>query len=154
MDGLASRNDSLLVMGATNAPWDVDSAFRRPGRFDRVLFVAPPDPAARAEILHLHARGRKIASGLPWQQIADQTEHFSGADLQDLLDRACEGALSDAVKHGNMREVGMRDFQRALRDMHPSTLEWLSRAKNYVTYANQDGLYDDLAAYIARARIK
>lgn len=154
MDGLASRNESLLVMGATNAPWDIDVAFRRPGRFDRVLFVPPPDSSARAEVLRLHARGRKIDPNLPWQQIADKAEHFSGADLAGLLDRACESALSDAIKYGRQREVNLQDFQQALRNTRASTIEWLSRAKNYVTYANQDGLYDDLAAYITQAKIK
>lgn len=153
MDGISSNNHQLLVLGATNAPWDVDAAFRRPGRFDRVLFVPPPDADARAEILQLHARGRKLDANMQWKQVADKAELFSGADLASLVDRACESALSDALRSGNMRDVNQKDFQHALRDMRPSTMEWLRRAKNYVTYANQDGFYSDLADYLAKAKI-
>ncbi|HOF88751.1 MAG TPA: ATP-binding protein [Armatimonadota bacterium] len=154
MDGIASRNQDLLVLAATNAPWDVDGAFRRPGRFDRVLFVPPPDAAARAEILKLHARGRKMDPGVSWRQLADKTEHFSGADLAALVDRACEAALAEALRTGNLRDVTQADFLRALKEMRPSTMDWLRRAKNYVTYANQDGLYDDLARYLDAAKIR
>jgi len=58
---MAGRNDELLVFGATNVPWNVDSAFRRPGRFDRVLFVPPPDEKARTQILQ--NRCRKLPGG-------------------------------------------------------------------------------------------
>ncbi len=56
--GRSDSNEGVLVLAATNAPWHVDPAFRRPGRFDRVLFVAPPDAAARAEILRMQLRGK------------------------------------------------------------------------------------------------
>ncbi|MHB9109383.1 MAG: ATP-binding protein [Armatimonadota bacterium] len=154
MDGIAANNQELLVLGATNEPWNVDAAFRRPGRFDRVLFVSPPDAPARAEVLRLHARGRKIDPKLPWEQIAEKTELYSGADLASLVDRASEFALSEALSTGNIRPVAMADFQKALRDMRPSTTDWLRRAKNYVTYANQDGLYNSLAQYLEASKIR
>ncbi len=154
MDGIASQNQELLVLAATNAPWDVDGAFRRPGRFDRVLFVPPPDVAAREEIMKLHARGRKIDPALHWRALAEKTELFSGADLASLVDRACEAALGEALRSGKLRDVNQSDFLRALKEMRPSTVEWLRRAKNYVTYANQDGLYDELSRYLDSVKIR
>ena len=62
MDGVEKDNEGILVLAATNAPWHVDPAFRRPGRFDRVLFVPPPDQTARASILRIHLRGKPQAS--------------------------------------------------------------------------------------------
>lgn len=153
MDGLASKNEQMLVMGATNTPWDVDAAFRRPGRFDRMLFVPPPDAPARSDILRLHSRGRKIEPGMPWKSIADKAENFSGADIASLIDRACELALTDAIKHGVIRDINQSDFQKALKNMQPSTMEWLRRANNYVKYANQDGFYNDLAQYLAGIKL-
>lgn len=153
MDGITSKNDQLLVMGATNAPWDVDAAFRRPGRFDRMLFVPPPDAHAREEVLRLHSQGRKVDAKLAWEQIAKHTDHFSGADLAALVDRACEIALGEAIKSGRMRDVGLADFKKSVNTMRPSTIEWLRRAKNYVTYANQDGFYDDLAEYLSATKL-
>ncbi|MEW6279776.1 MAG: ATP-binding protein, partial [Candidatus Eremiobacterota bacterium] len=154
MDGISSKNDKVLVLGATNAPWDVDPALRRPGRFDRVLFVPPPDPPARSEILKLHSRGRKIDPALNWAELAKKTDLYSGADLNNLVERATERALADALKSGSMRDVTGKDFLGALKDCRPSTLEWLRRSRNYVAFANQDGLYDDLARYLEEARIK
>ena len=154
MDGIGSNNEQLLVLGATNEPWNVDTAFRRPGRFDRVLFVPPPDAPARGEVLRLHARDRKIDPRLDWEALADKTDLFSGADLAALVDRACEKALTDALKTGNMRDVVLQDFQKVLRDQRPSTTEWLRRAKNYVSYANQDGFYDTLAGYLNERKFR
>ncbi|HEX2951438.1 MAG TPA: ATP-binding protein, partial [Armatimonadota bacterium] len=154
MDGIRSHNEQLMVLGATNEPWNVDAAFRRPGRFDRVIFVPPPDQQAREAILQIHGRERKIDPKLSWRSVAEKTERFSGADLAGLLDRACELALSDALKTGTMRDVAMPDFLKTLRDMRPSTLEWLRRAKSYVTYANQEGFYDDLSRYLETAKLK
>jgi transitional endoplasmic reticulum ATPase len=154
MDGFSTTNSQVLVLGATNEPWNVDPAFRRPGRFDRVLFVPPPDAAARREILQLHAQGRKIDPALSWEPLAGKTDRFSGADLAALVDRASELALSEAIKSGKLRPVGLAEFHKALRDMRPTTVEWLRRAKNYVLYANQDGLYDTLARYLEEQKLK
>lgn len=154
MDGMVASNDKVMVLGATNMPWNVDSALRRPGRFDRVLFVPPPDGPARSQILDIHGRGGKLAPGISWTELANKTEHYSGADLAHLVNLATERALSEALRTGNMRDVTMADFQTALKECRPSTLEWLRRAKNYVHFANQDGTYDDLEAYLQKARIR
>lgn len=154
LDGISSQNDKVLVLGATNMPWNVDVAMRRPGRFDRVLFVPPPDLEAREEILKVQTRGRKLAPGLSFSDTARKTELFSGADLNNLVERATERALADALKSGNLRDVTQADFAAALKEVKPSTTEWLRRSKNYVTFANQDGLYEDLARYLDEVRIR
>ena len=60
LDGVQSNNDGVLILAATNAPWHLDSAFRRPGRFDRILFVPPPDASARAGILRIQCKGKPM----------------------------------------------------------------------------------------------
>lgn len=154
MDGIDSNNEKLLVLGATNEPWNVDSALRRPGRFDRVLFIPPPDLKARAEILKLKTRNRKIDPSIPWEKLAAQTELFSGADLNQLVEQATERAVADALKSGDLRPVGMSDFQIALKERKPSTTEWLRRSRNYVNFANQDGYYDDLSQFLSKVKIR
>ncbi len=154
MDGISSNNEKLMILGATNSPWNVDSALRRPGRFDRVIFVPPPDAEARAEIMKLHSRKRKVDPSIPWKKLANRTEHFSGADLAHLVELATEQALAEALKSGHLRDVTNRDFERALKGLKPSTMEWLRRARNYVNFANQDGFYDDLSDYLEKARIR
>lgn len=147
MDGIHAQNESVLVLGATNAPWDVDPALRRPGRFDRVVFVPPPDLAAREAILGIALRERPIGE-LDLALIARRTPKFSGADLRHLVEVASERALTDALASGTLRPIGMADLLAALERVRPTTVEWLETARRYVTYANQAGLYDDVSRYL------
>lgn len=148
LDGVGNDNAGLLVMGATNAPWDIDSAFKRPGRFDQRLFVPPPDLAARESILRIHLADKPVAP-LDLAQIARNTEHFSGADLAALVSQAADLALTDILKTGNERPIDSKDIAAVLKQIKPSTLEWLAVAKNYVEYANEEGSYDEIRDYLA-----
>ncbi|GAA2549044.1 ATP-binding protein [Pseudonocardia hydrocarbonoxydans] len=147
----AGRNEGVFVLGATNHPWDVDSALRRPGRFDRMLLVLPPDAPARAAILRHHLRDRPV-SGIDLDRLTRSTEHFSGADLAHLCTTAVERALADSVRLGSVRPVGMADLDAALAEVRPSTGPWFATARNVVAFANTDGSYDDLAAYLKQNR--
>jgi SpoVK/Ycf46/Vps4 family AAA+-type ATPase len=150
LDGVAGRNERLLVMAATNAPWFVDPALRRPGRFDRVVFVPPPDRPARLEILRLHLRQRPVDSSVDLGAMTEKTVEFSGADLLDLVERAVETPLREALRSGGVRPLAAADFASALSAAKPSTREWFTTARNYATFANTGGLYDDLVTYMAR----
>lgn len=150
MDGVSSNNTNVLVMAATNAPWSVDGALRRPGRFDRVLFVPPPDEAARLEILRLHLRERPVAKDVNVGELAKKTAGYSGADLLDLVERAAEAPLVEAIRGGEQRAMTRDDFTAALKKSRPSTREWFATAKNYATFANTGGLYDDLLDYLKK----
>jgi SpoVK/Ycf46/Vps4 family AAA+-type ATPase len=152
MDSVKSDNDGVFVLGATNHPWDVDTALIRPGRFDRMLLVVPPDRAAREAILRHHLRHRPL-EGIDVGKLARRTEHFSGADLAHLCDSAAELALEDSVRSGQARPIGMRDFERAQRDVHPSTGAWLEDARNVVLFANPGGRFDDLLEYLKKRKL-
>ncbi|MCK0116513.1 AAA family ATPase [Isoptericola sp. S6320L] len=147
MDGMGSDNDGLFVLGATNHPWDVDSALLRPGRFDRMILVLPPDAPARRSILHHYLEGRPVA-GISLSTIVDQTDGFSGADLEHLCASAAEKAMTDSISSGEIRPISMDDVQAALTEVRPSTTAWLQSARNVVSFANNDGRYDELAAYL------
>jgi SpoVK/Ycf46/Vps4 family AAA+-type ATPase len=153
LDGADSDNDGILVIGATNAPWHVDAALRRPGRFDHIVFVAPPDEAARREILRLHLRGKPAAEDVDVARLAHETEGYSGADLRALVDGAAEAALQEALRSGQIQPLSTALLLRALRDRKPSTVEWLSTAKNYALYSNEGGLYDEVAAYLRKRKL-
>jgi SpoVK/Ycf46/Vps4 family AAA+-type ATPase len=152
MDGMSGRNDRVLVMGATNAPWHVDPALRRPGRFDRVLLVPPPDRPARLEILRLALRQRPVADSVDLAMLAKKTEGFSGADLSDLVEQASEAPIREALTNGTIRPIDEKDLLGALARAKATTKEWFSTAKNYATFSNVGGLYDDLVAYLAEQR--
>jgi SpoVK/Ycf46/Vps4 family AAA+-type ATPase len=147
LDGVESSNDGVLILAATNTPWHLDPAFRRPGRFDRIIFVPPPDKEARAEILKLMLR-EKPSDNVDVMKVAAVTESFSGADLSALIDRVIEEKLQDSFKTGIPEPIRTKDLLKIAKHMKPSTREWLNSARNYALYANEGGLYDEIAEYL------
>jgi AAA+ superfamily predicted ATPase len=147
LDGMGANNEGVLVLAATNAPWHLDNAFRRPGRFDRIVFVPPPDGPARASILRLLCRGKPVRD-LDFDHLAKKTDGFSGADLKAIVDVAVEGKLREAIKSGGPSPLATRDLADAAKKVKPSTKEWFSTARNYALYSNQGGIYDDILKYL------
>jgi len=152
LDGVDSANEGVFVLAATNAPWDVDVALRRPGRLDRTLLVVPPDQPAREAILRHHLRDRPV-SGVKLAALAKRTEGYSGADLAHVCDTAAELALMDSARSGEVRLIGQRDLDAALAEVRPSVGAWLESARNVAMFANESGIYDDLAAYLKKRRM-
>ena len=147
LDGARSSNEGVFVLAATNSPWDVDPALRRPGRFDRTLLVLPPDLPARLSLLESQIRSRPH-EGLDLNTLAARTDGFSGADLTHLVTSATELAMQDAIANGQVRPIRQADFVRALREVKPSTGPWFETARNAAQFANDDGTYDELLTYL------
>jgi transitional endoplasmic reticulum ATPase len=151
MDGNVGDNDGILILGATNAPWHLDPAFRRPGRFDRILFVPPPDDAARHSILEVMAKD-KPTHALDLAAIVKKTKDYSGADLKALFDIAIERSLVRAMEQGAVIPIGTDDLMKAAKEVKPSTRAWFESAKNYAIYSNQSGFYDDVLEFLGIKR--
>lgn len=147
MDGDIGNNDGLLILGATNAPWHIDPAFRRPGRFDRVLFVPPPDPPAREAIINVLAKDKPV-DRLDARKLAKYTKDFSGADLKAVFDAATEASLTLAMKEKRIVPLSTDQLIRAAKSLRPSTRAWFESAKNYALYANQGGFYNDVLKFL------
>ena len=147
MDGNIGSNDGILILGATNAPWHLDPAFRRPGRFDRIIFVPPPDEPAREAIIKILGRDKPLER-LDAKALAKRTKEFSGADLKSIFDIATERVLSRAMKEGRVVPLTTEDLLQASKGMKASTRAWFESAKNYALYANQGGFYDDVLTFL------
>ncbi len=147
LDGGVHSNEGVLILGATNAPWHMDPAFRRPGRFDRIIFVPTPDEKARIEIIELLAKDKPVAQ-LDARMLANKTEGFSGADLRAVFETCAEAVLSRALKENRIIPISTEDLLRSARSMVPSSRAWFESAKNYALFANQSGLYDPILAYL------
>ena len=147
LDGIAANNEGILILAATNAPWHLDPAFRRPGRFDRLVFVPPPDSAARAAILQVLLRGKPVQE-LDLDSLAKKTGKFSGADLKALVDQAIEDKLRVAFAAGAPSPLTTKDLLAATKSIKPSTLPWFASARNYALYANEGGIYDDVLRFL------
>ncbi|MBX2877345.1 MAG: ATP-binding protein [Saprospiraceae bacterium] len=147
LDGVKANNDGLLIIGATNAPWHMDPAFRRPGRFDRIIFVEPPDQSGREAILQIMLAGKPLGK-LDLAAVAKKTDGFSGADLQAVVDICVEEKLKSAFSSGVPEPIHTKDLIKASKVHKPTTREWFNTARNYALYANESGLYDDILSYL------
>lgn len=147
MDGVENDNDGVLILGATNAPWHLDPAFRRPGRFDRIIFVEPPDAESKAVIYELILKD-KPKENIDYNSLAKKSEGFSGADIKAVIDISIEEKLQESFKTGIPGPITTRDLLNAASKHRPSTKEWFNTAKNYALYANDSGLYDDILNYL------
>lgn len=148
MDGFTNDNHGVLILAATNVPWSVDSAFRRPGRFDRVLFVPPPDRPARESMLKAMMKGRPMADDIDFAFLAKNTSGFSGADLSELVETAADEAIEASIDSGAEQAICDRHFKQALKEVRATTLEWLTTARNYARYANEGNQYDEVLAFL------
>lgn len=149
LDGVDEHaNEGVLVLAATNAPWYIDVAFRRPGRFDQLVFVPPPDAAARAAILRILCRDKPLAE-MDYDAVARVTEQFVGADLKGVVDRAVEAKLHQSIAAGRPIPMSTPDLLAAARTVRPTSVrEWLATARNYVLHANESGAWDELMPWI------
>jgi AAA+ superfamily predicted ATPase len=147
MDSNVGNNEGILILGATNAPWHLDAAFRRPGRFDRIIFIPPPDEDARIAIIELMAKEKPVER-LDVAMLARKTKGFSGADIKAMFDITTEHALARAMREGRVIPLTTEDLLQTARDLRPSARAWFESAKNYALYANQSGFYDDVLSFL------
>jgi len=152
LDDVASDNTGVFLLAATNHPWDVDSALRRPGRFDRTLLVLPPDGTAREGVFRYHLRDRPVA-GIDLAKLSKLTDGYSGADIAHICETAAERALLDSVQRGEPRLIGQADLEAAVGEVRPSLGTWFETARNVALFANEGGAYDDLVAYLRKRRL-
>ncbi|MDD5112214.1 MAG: ATP-binding protein, partial [Candidatus Altiarchaeota archaeon] len=113
MDGAEYSNEGVLVIGATNAPWDVDAALRRAGRFAKTIYFPEPDKKTRETIIRLNLRNRPVDPKIPIGRIARMTEGYSSADLKALVDAAASIPWKEALKSGRERQITFKDFRKA-----------------------------------------
>jgi transitional endoplasmic reticulum ATPase len=123
MDGLEELQ-SVVVIGATNRPNLIDPALLRPGRFDELIYVPVPDAAGRRRILAIHVERMPLAADVDLDRLAERTDRFTGADLEDLVRRAGLFALRDSM---DAQEVTMAHFERALGETRASVTEEMER---------------------------
>ena len=149
LDGLGSDNTSIMVLGATNVPWFVDTALKRPGRFDKTIFVPPPETSARAKIFELLLSGKPVET-IDYNLLASKTSRFSAADIKAICNAAIDIKIREAMKTGQKGLISTQDLLQAIQKINPSTTEWLYTAENYVKYSNQSGMYDAVLDYLNR----
>ncbi|MFQ6085444.1 MAG: AAA family ATPase, partial [Candidatus Bathyarchaeia archaeon] len=136
LDGLEELRD-VVVIAATNRPDIVDPALLRPGRFDKLLYVRPPDLEARREILRIHTKKKPLAKDVDIDDLAEETERYTGADLAALSNTAVMLAIREHIAKSSSSEeakakakalrVSKRHFEAAKQKIKPTSQEQLKR---------------------------
>ncbi|MBE0519267.1 MAG: AAA family ATPase, partial [Thermoplasmata archaeon] len=128
MDGLESLHN-VVVIAATNRPDIIDPALLRPGRFDRMVYIGPPDLAARKEIMRIHTKGKPLDDDVDLDKLASKMENYTGAEISAVCNEAVMLAIRDYVLEGSGldeekmkgRKVGMKYFEAAMENVVPMT---------------------------------
>ena len=151
MDGLEARG-KVVVIGATNRVNSIDPALRRPGRFDREIEIGIPDGDGRLDILHIHTRGMPLTDNVKLEYFAKITHGFVGADLESLCKEAAMRSLTRVIPEINLEQtkipievlnkikIGNKDFEDALKDIHPSAMREVQIQKPNVKWDDVGGL--------------
>lgn len=153
LDGLQAMNDGVFVIGATNTPWYLDSALRRPGRFNHLIFVPPPAEQERENILQLKLANKPVGT-FNLHQVAKVTKHFSGADLEQLVRDAIESALERTLESGDIQPITQADLLQSAKERKATTLEWFATAKNYATFSDMNKDYENILTYMKNNSLK
>ena len=151
IDSLGDGAGGVLLLAATNAPWSIDGAFWQAGRFDRGVFVPPPDTGARQFMLQRLLGAHPTAPGLDLAAIAEATLGYSGADLLALVELALDYAVEDSEARGTLCPVSRVHLFEAMQDVPATTGAWLARARTELKQGRLGAPFDDLAAYLRGA---
>lgn len=152
LDGIKSDNDGVFTLAATNLPWKVDSALRRPGRFDRSIFVSPPDTIARKRLFQIYLKDRPMKD-LDLDYFAKNTRLFSAADIRQICDHAAEFCMEQAMMEGQEVFITNQVLKHALKENNSSIIEWFNTAKNFVAFSSGNAAYDDVADYMRKHKL-
>lgn len=147
MDGVGNKDQNILVIAATNEPWNIDLALRRPGRFDRAIFIPPPDKIARFELMK-HEMKNRPCENIFFDAIAKVTEGYSGAELKAVCEAATEIPLREYLNFGVKRKISNEDFYDALLKVKPSTDRWFMKA-SYVLKQRNESSFPEIQEYLS-----
>jgi len=150
MDGVQGPRDKVLIMAGTNAPWDVDPALRRPGRFSKLILVPPPDQESRKQIFKIQTKKKPIDTTVDFEDLAKRTDGYSSADISQICNEAADIPLSEAIAGKPPRKILQQDFYEVLKKRQSSITPWFRLAKASIEKSGEKDIFQDLFAYIEK----
>ncbi|MBS3174605.1 AAA family ATPase [Candidatus Woesearchaeota archaeon] len=128
MDGFGNKDKQVLFIAATNAPWFIDIALRREGRFGDSIFVGHPDLQARKGIFIQNLIKKPISGNVNFNYLAEKTNYFSGAEIVSVCENATDKVLKEFIKNKKLRQISMEDLETAILNKKPLASKWYDNA--------------------------
>lgn len=153
MDGIEGSRERMLILAATNAPWAMDPALRRPGRFSKLFLVPNPDREARKEIFKLHIKNRPVKD-LVFEELANLTSGYSSADIAQICSEAADIPLEDALQGKEPRKITMNDFEKVLEARKSSLQPWFRLALQEIKKSGEEDIFEPLVNLISKAVLR
>jgi transitional endoplasmic reticulum ATPase len=152
MDGF-TKTSGLVIIAATNAPWNIDPALRRSERFSKQVFVPPPDAVAREQIFRIHAKKKPVSMSVDYRELAELSAGYSSSDIKAVCDLAIEIPWQEALKGGKERGAEMSDFKSVINTYKTSLSPWYAAAEKLIRESGEAEFYKDLAENITDFRL-
>jgi len=150
MDGVETLHENVLIIAATNAPWNIDPALRRSVRFTKHLFVPPPNPETRENLFKKHIKGKKVSEEVDFKKLAELTESYASSDIKAICDAASSMPWQEAVKGGEKRKISMNDFLNAIKKQKSSLIPWFKLAQREIKKSGEIEVFDEFSDYILK----
>lgn len=147
MDGVGNKGKQILLLAATNEPWDIDIALRRDGRFGNTIFIPPPDQKARTEIFRLNLRNKPLGPSVNINLLAECTQHFSGADISGICNEVVDIPIREFFTTSKKRLLEIRDFYEVLGKKKSSVIEWFSKATRILKNRGNEKYFKEIFEY-------
>ena len=144
MSGVEGMTENVLVIAATDTPWDLDPALRRSGRFSRQIFIPPPDFDARIEIFRIGTRNKPLEADVDFNKLAGLTEGYSAADIIEICKNAARIPWEEEISGVSGRGITMNDFLSAIKEQKSTLIPWAIRAEKLMQESGEKEVYSDL----------
>ncbi len=148
IDQINESDKSVMLVAATNAPWLLDSAIKRPGRFDKMIYVPHPNDEARRELFSIFLSNKPVSEKIDIEELVRATDYYSSADLASICNEAAKAVWTEVIKTGVRRKIGMTDLLAAISATRRSIADWYDSVKFVLSSSFDTELYSALLADI------
>lgn len=151
---LEEKKSEILVIGATNTPWNVDDALKRSGRFGKSIYVPEPDEEARKALFKMYLKGLPIDKEINYGKLARTGKHLSAADIRSICEEAAGMALEQAYESKNVIPINQKMLEEAVKRERSDVLEWYNTATKMINEHEMEEFYPELYSDVNKIRKK
>ena len=155
IDSLGNKDQQIMLLAATNQPWEIDLALRREGRFGSSLFVPPPDLESRKGILKMQLKNKPVENNFDYDSISKITELYSGSEIVEVCNNAVEKVISECLKTNKIRKIKTEDLVNVIKNKKEIiSVKWLKKTIDTIYLTNNEDSFKDVIEYAREKSVK